>query len=163
MNGVAIREGTAADLPRVRPLWDALYTHQRAHGMTTAVAADGFSRWAAALTPVLGRFACLLVAEAGEEPVGFLAGRVRAPTPPFGPAPVGFVSEVFVLAGRRGAGTGKALLAAAGRWFAAEGVERLELQVLTGNTAARDAYRRLGWGEELVQMTYQIGPGTTAR
>jgi GNAT superfamily N-acetyltransferase len=155
-----IREGTAADLSRVRPLWEALYEHQRAHGLLAEVAADGFDRWAAALTTVLGRFGCLFVAQSAVEPVGFLAGRVRAPTPPFGPAPVGFISEVFVAQSRRGTGAGRRLIEAATVWFAAQGVARLELQVLVGNTAARDAYLRLGWREELVQMVCPIrGPG----
>lgn len=160
MNGseVHLREGTADDLPRIRSLWDALYEHQQAHGLLSELTVDGFERWAATLTAILGRFACLFVAEVMAEPVGFLAGRVRVPTAPFVPTPVGFVSEVFVATGRRGTGTGRRLIEAAEGWFVAQGVVRLELQVLSGNTAAQDAYKRLGWQDELVQMVYRLSP-----
>jgi hypothetical protein len=33
----------------------------------------------------------------------------------------------------------------------------MELQVIMGNGAARDAYLRLGWKEELVQMVLDLG------
>jgi GNAT superfamily N-acetyltransferase len=109
---------------------------------------------------VLGRFACLFLAERDGELIGFLAGRVRSPTAPFPPAPVGFVSEVFVRAERRGGGTGQELLRRAADWFVRQGVKRLELQVLAGNTQARQVYAHLGWREELVQMVCTIARQT---
>src|SRR5262249_16701054 len=47
---IYIREAVADELSRVRPLWHALYEHQRAHGLLTSVAADAFERWAESLS-----------------------------------------------------------------------------------------------------------------
>ncbi len=156
----AIREATADDLLRLKPLWEALYDHQREHGLLSGLSPDGFVRWRQALAPVLGRFGCLFLAESEQELVGFLAGRIRTPTPPFAATPVGFISEVFVQSEHRGSGTGRELLRRATEWFAHQGVTRLELQVLSGNTQARHIYEYLGWREELVQMVFLISPGS---
>jgi GNAT superfamily N-acetyltransferase len=159
----SIREAKADDLLRVKPLWEALYEHQQEHGLISCLSPDGFLRWRQVLAPVLGRFGCLFLAEREEEVVGFLAGRIRSPTPPFAAIPVGFVSEVFVRPENRGGGTGRALLCQATKWFAQQGATRLELQVLSGNTQARHIYEYLGWREELVQMVFLISPASNAR
>jgi GNAT superfamily N-acetyltransferase len=151
-----IREGTIGDLPAILSLWTDLYDHQRAHGLQALLAADGFDRWVRGMSPVLGRFGCLFVAELNNVPVGFLAGRVKAPTPPFDPSPVGFVSEVFVTKSLRGTGVGRDLLGTARGWFVSVGCTRIELQVLIANKDAIAAYRRLGWTEELVQMVLPL-------
>ena len=41
-------------------------------------------------------------------------------------------------------------------WFHEQGTTRLELQVVTGNVAARTTYTRLGWKEELTQMVLKL-------
>jgi ribosomal protein S18 acetylase RimI-like enzyme len=160
---VSIREAKANDLQRLEPLWEALYDHQREHGLLSSLSPDGFMRWRQALAPVLGRFGCLFLAETEEELVGFLAGRIRTPTPPFAATPVGFISEVFVRPEHRGSGTGRELLRQATEWIAQQGVTRLELQVLSGNTQARQIYEYLGWREELVQMVFLISPGSVTK
>jgi GNAT superfamily N-acetyltransferase len=160
---VSIREAKAGELLRLKPLWEALYDHQQQHGLISCVSPDGFLRWHQALTPVLGRFGCLFLAEREGEPVGFLAGRIRTPTPPFAATPVGFVSEVFVRPEYRAGGTGRELLGQATEWFAKQGITRLELQVLSGNTQARHIYEYLGWREELVQMVFLIAPGSVTK
>jgi GNAT superfamily N-acetyltransferase len=160
---VSIREAKADDLLRLKPLWEALYDHQQEHGLISFLAPDGFLRWYQALAPILGRFGCLFLAEREEELVGFLAGRIRSPTPPFAAQPVGFVSEVFVRPDCRSGGTGRELLRQATEWFARQGVTRLELQVLSGNTQARHIYEHLGWREELVQMVFLISAGSVTK
>jgi ribosomal protein S18 acetylase RimI-like enzyme len=160
---VSIREAKPDDLLRLKPFWEALYDHQREHGLLSGLSSDGFVRWRQALAPILGRFGCLFLAETEQELVGFLAGRIRTPTPPFKVKPVGFVSEVFVRSEHRGSGTGRELLCRATEWFAQQGVTRLELQVLSGNTQARHIYEYLGWREELVQMVFLISPGSVTK
>jgi GNAT superfamily N-acetyltransferase len=155
---VVIREATAENLPALRELWERLYAHQQLHGMLAELATDGFELWTQALSRVIGRFACVLIADCAGAPVGFLAGRVRTPTPPFRSDPVGFISEVYVDEAHRGGGAGRLLVESAKEWFRRQGIHRIELQVLAGNTAAREAYRRWGWQEELVQMVTTTVP-----
>jgi putative acetyltransferase len=53
-----------------------------------------------------------------------------------------------VAAGRRGRGVGSALLAAALRWAAWAGVEKVTLSVYPHNEPARTLYRKFGFVEE---------------
>lgn len=151
---MTIRFGNADDLVAVERMWRALYVHQAEHGLLVTVPEDGFDRWAASMRPALGRFACVFVASRDGADIGFLAGRVRPLPGHYGGETVGYVSDVYVDAAARGAGVGKALLAAAQEWFRTQGVRRLELQVIVNNEQARAFYRSLGWQEELVQMVW---------
>ncbi len=151
-----VRPARADEVEAVERLWQALYRHQRAHGMLLEVPPDSFKHWAASLRVALGRFTCLFVAESGGELIGFLAGWVRTLPPYFGGFPVGFISDVYVDEQRRAAGIGRALLDRALEFFAAQRISRIELQVLVLNENARRFYRNLGWKEELVQMVWQV-------
>lgn len=153
---IIVREVDASYLRKVRSLWEDLYKGQRTQGLQSHLAPDGFDKWSATLSTMIGRFACLIVAQSESELIGFLAGRLRTPTAPFEPLPVGFISEIYVSPTYRTRGVGRRLLDAATTWFAEQDVIRLELQVLCNNTIAADAYRRWGWRNELIQMTYYI-------
>jgi ribosomal protein S18 acetylase RimI-like enzyme len=150
-DGVTIRPGARSDLPALEPQWTALYAQQRGEGMVSAIPTDGFRLWAASLEPVLGRLACLFVAEEAGSVVGFAAGRVRAHPSHFGGQLVGYLSEIFVTPAMRG-GTGTALLERCMSWFADQGLSRVELQVAVRNEAAQGFYRRHGFVTEFVQM-----------
>ena len=65
--------------------------------------------------------------------------------PHFGFERVGFIGEVFVADGKRSAGLGARMLARAMEWYRENGINRVELQVVTGNPDAVRFYERLGW------------------
>ena len=152
-----IRLAGGDDLSSVEPMWVALYEHQRANGMILELPPNAYEHWAASLKPLLGRFACLLVAESDGAAVGFLVGRIRSLPQYFGGYPVGFISEVFAGETHRNQGIGSNLVARAISWFEECGIARVELQVIINNEGARKLYRRLGWRDELVQMVWQKG------
>ena len=149
------RTGAVADLFAIEPLWQALYKHQKEHGMFLEVSPDSFKDWADSMKAALGRFTCLFVTEHHGELIGFVAGRVRALPRYFGGFQVGFVSEVFVAEAHRKMGLAREMLELATEWFANQGAHRIELMVLT-NTGARQAYRELGWKEELIHMVWEL-------
>jgi len=153
---VSIRMGSVDDLETLRSPWQVLYAHQIEHGLLVRLPGDAFEKWVASLRGVLGRFACLFIAESGDEPTGFLTGRIRSLPSYYGGDPVGYVSDVYVIPGARGSGTGRQLLTAASHWFHERGIRRMELQVIPGNEQAREFYTALGWKEELLQMVYTI-------
>jgi GNAT superfamily N-acetyltransferase len=124
------------------------------------MAPDGFEKWKASLERLLGRFAVVLIAEADTGPVGFLAAKIRTPSPPFLSNPVGFVSEVFVAESQRGLHIGKRLMESVEQWFRGQDIQRIELQVIMDNTIARNSYRNWGWKEELVQMVRHLPPAS---
>ena len=113
-----------------------------------------FDEWVKSVTPFLGRFATVVIAEKHDEMVAFVAGRVRTLPPYFGSATIGAISEVFVSESHRGGGIGRRLLALALDWFHAQKITRVELQVVAGNPDGIQFYRQLGWHEELLQMVW---------
>lgn len=149
-----VRHATVADLDRIKPLWHALYQHQVEHGMLLRLPEDAFDAWLKSITPFLGRFATVVVAEQHHEMVAFVAGRIRTLPPYFGSVTIGAISEVFVCESHRGAGIGRRLLAFALEWFHAQQITRVELQAVTGNPDGIRFYRQLGWHEELLQMVW---------
>ena len=156
-----VRAGNEDDFARLEPLWRGLYRHQEEHGLSMPVPAEGYQKWVGWIKPVLGRFGCLFVAERAGELVGFLAGRTRTLSPQFGGAPVGYVSDVYVIDALRGAGVGKQLVDAGLAWFAAQGIRRAELNVVAGNVAGQRFYERNGWREDLRQLYIEL-PTTTS-
>jgi GNAT superfamily N-acetyltransferase len=151
---VVCRQADAGELHRLEPLWRALYRHQAEHGMLLSLPENAYEGWLKSLIPLLGRFAMVVVAEVDGEIVGFVAGRLRTLPPYFGSATVGNISEVYVTDSCRGLGVGRELLALALDWFRAAQIQRVELQVVSGNPRGINFYRTLGWREELVQMVW---------
>lgn len=152
-----IRVAGADDVAALASLWRAFYADQRDHGMLVDIPPDGFELWAASLAPALGRFACLVIAEQQGTALGFVAGRIRTAPRHLGGGSAGYISEVFVDPGARKAGLATRMIEEVLAWFAAEGVHRVELDVVAGNAAVRAFYTRLGFVEELTQMV-RIAP-----
>jgi len=151
---VIVRHATADDMGRIKPLWQALYQHQVEHGMLLRLPEGAFDAWVNSITPFLGRFASVVVAEEQGNIAAFIAGRIRTLPPYFGSTTVGAISEVFVCESHRRAGIGRRLLTFALEWFQAQQINRIELQVVAGNPGAVRFYRQLGWYEELSQMVW---------
>jgi GNAT superfamily N-acetyltransferase len=143
------------DWAQLEVLWVALYRHQREHGMLIELPPDAYQLWVSALKPLMGRFGFVFVAEEAQSLVGFLAGRIRSMPAHFGSQPAGFIGEVFVLDSHRGRGIAQELLSLAQSWFHERDVHRVELQVVAGNTQAREFYLRRGWAAELIQMVWR--------
>lgn len=153
-SGLLLRQATAEDMDRIKPLWHALYKHQIEHGMLLKLPAGAYDAWLKSIIPFLGRFANVVVAELEGEIIAFVAGRVRTLPPYFGSATIGTISEVFVSDSHRGGGIGRHLLAFALEWFQTQQITRVELQVVAGNPDGIRFYRQLGWHEELLQMVW---------
>jgi GNAT superfamily N-acetyltransferase len=141
-------------MDRLKPLWNELYRHQSEHGMLLHLPDGAFEAWLNSINPFLGRFAAVVVAEEGNDLVAFVAGRIRTLPPYFGSSNVGTISEVFVRESHRRAGIARRLLDLGIEWFATQEITRVELQVVAGNRAGIEFYRRLGWREELVQFVW---------
>jgi len=151
----SVRPGTEAELDEIAGLWQAMYTHQRAHGMTLPLRDDAAEIWKRQLTGRLDSpVSVVLVAPADGGLAGFLAAQIkRLPTHLAADKPkVGFISELFVRPEARRRGTGRALVDAAFDWFRRADVGSIELHVLVGNDGGRRFWEELGFVPELVQM-----------
>jgi ribosomal protein S18 acetylase RimI-like enzyme len=153
---IEVRRALAGDLPSLQPLWNALYEKQIDDGMLLPYAPEGFASWSASFAPVLGKFAAIALAIDGSDVVGFVAARVRLIPAHFGGGTAGFVSEVYTAESHRGQGLARRMIDDVATFFRAQGVKRLELQVLMNNEGARAAYQKLGWKDELVQMALDL-------
>ena len=149
-----LRQATAEDFERIKPLWQALYQHQVEHGMQVQLPEGAYSAWLTSMEPFLARFANVWVGEVNGAIVAFVAGRIRLMPPYFGSATIGAISEVFVSETHRGRGIGHRLLDYALDWFRDQNITRIELQVVAGNPDASRFYQQLGWHEELRQMVW---------
>jgi len=149
-------------LEAVAAMWDALYEHQRAHGLLAPIPDGAFAEWARSLATVLGRFGFVTVASVDGVDAGFCAGRMRPMPPYYGGGYTGYISEVFVDPAARGLGIGRTLVDAGVRWFRERDVRRVELQVVWRNEAALAFYRRLGWVEDVVQFVLLDEPAPPA-
>lgn len=154
----SIRPGTEAELDDIAGLWQAMYAHQRAHGMALPLRDDAAELWKRQLTSRLDSpVSVVLVAPAatpGEGLDGFLAAQVKRLPPHLATdrPKVGFISELFVRPDARRRGTGRALVEAAFDWFRRADVGSIELHVLVGNEGGRRFWEQLGFVPELVQM-----------
>jgi GNAT superfamily N-acetyltransferase len=155
----SVRPGTEAELDQIAGLWHAMYTHQRAHGMTLPLRDDAAWLWKRQLTGRLDSPVSVVLVAPADAPgeaglAGFLAAQVkRLPPHLAGDKPrVGFISELFVRPEARRRGTGRALVDAAFDWFRRADVGSIELHVLVGNAGGRRFWEQLGFVPELVQM-----------
>jgi GNAT superfamily N-acetyltransferase len=116
-------------------------------------AAEG---WITSSLAAIGPQQGVFVAEGGQgQPIGFVSvARQRH----FSGQERAYVHELIVAAGSEGTGIGRALLAAAEAWAAAQGLPAIELDTGAANARARRFYTHLGYGEESIKLVKQLPP-----
>ena len=143
------------DVPNVALLWRDLLAYHQDLGekdvRPSVAAAEGrdFIR-----EHVGARDRICLVAESGDETVGFLVGTLRKRSPAFGGWRYGHIYDVYVQGPQRRRGVGTALVEEALRWFRRRGVRRVQLQVRAQNTAGIAFWRGLGFDD--LAMTLEL-------
>ena len=134
---LAIRRGTARDLPVILALIRGLASYERlAHQMEATPARlrrHGFGR-----RPYFETLIC----RRGRIPVGFALYFYTYST--FLARPSLYLEDLFVLPEERGKGAGKALLRALAKIAVARGCGRMEWTVLDWNTPSIRFYKRIG-------------------
>lgn len=134
---LTIRPGTARDVPTILALIRGLADYERLRPECKATAAavrrHGFGR---------RRYFETLICRRGGRPVGMALYFFTFST--FLARPTLYLEDLFVLPEERGAGAGKALLAALARIAVKRGCGRLEWAVLNWNRPAIGFYERLG-------------------
>jgi GNAT superfamily N-acetyltransferase len=134
---LSIRAGTARDIPTIVALIRGLADYERLRHECKATAAGvrrhGFGR---------RRYFETIICRRGGRPVGMALYFFTFST--FLAKPTLYLEDLFVLPEERGAGAGKALLAALARIAVKRGCGRLEWAVLDWNRPAIAFYERLG-------------------
>lgn len=138
---MTIRRATEADLAAIRELWLAF---EREVPPPPHVEVDHEVELREIAEIVGGEHA--FVAEDDRGPVGFALARRTSPR-------VGRLTDLYVVPDARGAGVARGLVAEVAAALAADGLERLDLEVMAANARARAVYARWGLAEELLVLS----------
>ncbi len=150
-------------LTRSHPGWEAvermfgeMYEGMARQGLRLPLAVGGAERWRKGIAPGLGRFVVVVAAVAVEDGVetviGFGHGVLRLSPDYQGSRKVGLIAHLYVSPEARQRNVGRKLVAALESWFYERKVHSIELQVLCRNQVAIAFWRKLGFGDELLQM-----------
>lgn len=87
----------------------------------------------------------VLVADTGDDLIGYCLARVSERPPVFDVRQYGQILDLAVCAARRRGGVGEALLKAATAWFGEKGVSRIDVAVSTANEVAAAFWEKHGF------------------
>lgn len=167
--GVAIRPGTAADVPAVLPMVRKLCDlHAKADPQRFAVRDDVLDRYARWLPErATDPRSVFLVAERAEPSVppcptgrlvGFTVCTIEPEVPIFWVPECGWIHDVWIEPAFRRGGVAQRLVEEVARRFEAMGVKQLRLHTGVFNEAARRAFARAGFRPSVVEMLRPLGP-----
>ncbi len=152
-----VRPATAADLPLLQEQWRAF---AREVPPPAHVAHDEARELEEIQEIVESGLA--FVAEEDDGPVGFALGRLTAPR-------LGRLTDLYVVPEARRGGVAAALVRSVVDALAAQGVDRLDLEVDASNAGARAVYQHWGFAEDrvvlgapLVELGQRLAPGRHA-
>jgi GNAT superfamily N-acetyltransferase len=98
--------------------------------------------------------AVFIAEDAGGSPLGFI--HLHAATEHYNREEHGHVEDIIVAPEGEGRGVGRALLEKAEEWARGRGYRWLTLNVFADNLRAREVYRRLGYGEDMVKCVKEL-------
>ena len=132
-------------------LFRKMYDYMEEKGLKLTLTENGEQEWIKHARRMPGKMNHLVVAEAGEI-IGFAHGNIRQGPEYLGEIKTGFVSHVFVLPAFRRQKVASSLAKQLINALQASGARQLQLEVLTGNTAALQFWEALGFKKELYRM-----------
>ncbi|KND57633.1 Histone acetyltransferase HPA2 and related acetyltransferase [Candidatus Paraburkholderia schumanniana] len=141
---VSLREATASDIALIASMharsWASAYRGILPDAYPDhALQAERAAHWEARMREIGAGAGHVLIAEHGGEAVGFVCLVEPDETGSV------LVDNLHAMPGRKGLGTGTAMLAEAIRWARSRGARQLHLSVLEENAAAIGFYESRGW------------------
>lgn len=140
------------------PSWDQvaimftrMYDRMEEMGLQLPLAEDGTEKWIKTTQNTSGKFGILVVAREGDKAVGFAHGMIKFLPDYLGGYPIGTITHIFVEEEARKSGIGRELVNELEEWFSTRNVHSVELQVISGNSAGKGFWKKLGYEEELLQ------------
>ena len=137
---MTVRSATLDDLPVLEELWRAFEAEVPPPAHEEVDAETELAEIRAIVESGLG-----WLAERDGDAVGMALARRRGPR-------VGRITDLYVRPAARRAGVAEALARAVAARFAADGVDTIDLEVMASNTAARAAYARWGFRDEVLVL-----------
>jgi ribosomal protein S18 acetylase RimI-like enzyme/acyl carrier protein len=158
-DGLDVRRLTA-----VSPLWCQvpqlfvqMFEDFTSAGLLLPLVPGGEKLWLQGMERLSDTVAIVTGASIGRDLIGFAAAQCKMMPAHLGGKLVGEISYIYVLPNWRRSGIARRLVKDMQNWFVERKVSSIELQVLAGNSGARDFWKRLEFSEELVQMRLNLG------
>jgi ribosomal protein S18 acetylase RimI-like enzyme len=148
---IKLDDSDNADWDTVRELFARMYSRMDELGLMLPLAPGGAEKWLKTARNTAGKFGHVILAKEGEKAVGFAHGMIKFLPDYLGGFAVGSISHVYVDDHYRQSGIGKAMVKLLEDWFRMKKVHSIELQVIFGNPAAKEFWKKLGYLEELQQ------------
>jgi ribosomal protein S18 acetylase RimI-like enzyme len=148
---------SADEIPALAAIWAELMELHERTDHRFALANDARQRWEAMAEEMVSRQqGFLFAARLAGRPVGFCVGWIARNPPIYRVAEVGFISEIAVCRSEQRRGIGRALVLAATRFFASQGVDEFQLSSAVWNEGARRFWETLGGESLLVRYRFPL-------
>lgn len=145
-----MRKADRGDLGELCAMWLALSEHHAAFDPHFALRPEAEAEVRRLLRAQLSDPECaIFLAEGADGAEGFAIVRVASAPPIHPETRRAEISDLFVAAGRRRLGLGRALLDAASSWASARGAERIEVRVAPDNSEGQAFWRGAGYGAHM--------------
>lgn len=148
---IELDDSNNADWDAVRELFTRMYSRMDDLGLMLPLAPVGAEKWLKTARNTAGNFGLVILAKEGGKSVGFAHGMIKFLPDYLGGFAAGAITHVYVDDHSRQSGIGKAMVKLLEDWFRKKKVHSIELQVITGNPAAKEFWKKLGYLEELQQ------------
>jgi ribosomal protein S18 acetylase RimI-like enzyme len=160
MSQVVIRKATRKDVGGILPLWSEMMYHHAALDARFRPAPDGEKHWAEILRDWLrDGGACILVADAEGQLVGYIIGLMRENPPVLLPPAYGLVSDICVDPAWRQQGIGRRLFEALKDWFRAKELSTVQLNVAHFNPVSQAFWRAMGCRDYMDRLWFEFHGG----
>jgi GNAT superfamily N-acetyltransferase len=136
---------------QVAEMFKRMYDRMEEMGLRLPLTQDGTEKWLKSAQNTSGKFGIVVVAKEGDRAVGFAHGMLKFLPDYLGGLAVGTITHIFIDEHARMQGLGRELVNELEEWFGTKNVHSVELQVITGNMAAKEFWNKLGYMEELLQ------------
>ena len=145
MSQVVIRQATRKDIGGILPLWNQMMDYHAALDERFRPAPDGEEHWATVLRSWLrDDDACVLVADAEGQLVGYIIGMMRENPPVLLPPTYGLVSDICVDPAWRQQGIGRRLFEGLQDWFREKELSTVHLNVAHFSPVSQAFWRAMG-------------------
>jgi GNAT superfamily N-acetyltransferase len=157
MASISIRRAQVEDFPLVTMLWKEMMTYHLTLDPRFAMAPDHQQAYLEYLHSIKDNYDyIILVAESGQEIVGYTVGMILSNPAVFALARYGFIAEMAVTQSHQHEGVGKQLWDYIRRWFHRRGVQVIQLNVSPLNEKGYEFWTKMGCREFLHILWHDI-------
>jgi len=128
-NIIVITDASDPRLEALVPMFEDLHEVMHSFGMMQQLAPNGARLWIDGVRAGLERFNRMVVAQQGEEVIGFTCGSIKLAPEYLGGSKVGHWTQLYVTASHRRGGVSRAMSEKLHEWFTEKGVTSIETQV----------------------------------